>query len=175
MITADFGLARVFQGALRRLSDDGDVVTIWYRAPELLLGSGHYTPAIDIWAIGCIFAEMILGEPIFMGKEAEKKKGDKTIFQEDQLRKIFHLLGKPDEQAWPLLVHCNYYDRLPTIKGWDTDEFRPRLAERMSHISSNQLALLQRMLTYDPEKRITAEQAKHDKYFSDQPLPNKSK
>jgi serine/threonine protein kinase len=62
----------------------GEVVTIWYRAPELLLGTQHYTRAIDIWAVGCIFAELLLASPIFPGDEIKN-----TTFQEDQLRKIF--------------------------------------------------------------------------------------
>ena len=92
------------------------MVTIWYRAPELLLGSKHYTPAIgkfevvfggvagvvvnpksfltcthrpDIWAVGCIFAEMILANPLFMGEEKPKEKGERFSFQADQLKKIF--------------------------------------------------------------------------------------
>lgn len=73
---ADFGLARVFQSPLRPLCVDGEVVTIWYRAPELLLGSRHYTRAIDIWAVGCIFAEFLIKKAIFMGDEA--KKGERA-------------------------------------------------------------------------------------------------
>merc|ERR1712091_33384 len=61
---ADFGLARSFQEPLQPLAENGVVVTIWYRAPELLLGAKHYTHAIDLWAAGCIFAELLrLGPP----------------------------------------------------------------------------------------------------------------
>lgn len=62
---ADFGLARFFQSPVRPLSDNGVVVTIWYRAPELLLGGKHYTRAVDMWAAGCIFAELITLRPLF--------------------------------------------------------------------------------------------------------------
>lgn len=61
----DFGLARIFQAPLRPLSENGVVVTIWYRAPELLLGSKHYTSAVDMWAVGCIFAELLTLKPLF--------------------------------------------------------------------------------------------------------------
>ncbi|CAI7767277.1 unnamed protein product, partial [Closterium sp. NIES-54] len=65
----DFGLARIFQSPLRPLSDNGVVVTIWYRSPELLLGSRHYTCAVDMWAVGCIFAELLTLKPLFQGLE----------------------------------------------------------------------------------------------------------
>uniref|UniRef100_A0A7I4CCL8 Protein kinase domain-containing protein n=1 Tax=Physcomitrium patens TaxID=3218 RepID=A0A7I4CCL8_PHYPA len=64
----DFGLARIFQAPSRPLSDNGVVVTIWYRAPELLLGSKHYTSAVDMWAVGCIFAELLTLKPLFQTK-----------------------------------------------------------------------------------------------------------
>ena len=62
---ADFGLARFFQAPLRPLAENGVVVTIWYRAPELLLGGRHYTRAVDMWAAGCIFAELLTLRPLF--------------------------------------------------------------------------------------------------------------
>jgi len=62
---ADFGMARLFQQPLRALHYDGVVVTVWYRAPELLLGAKHYTKAIDMWAIGCIFGELLTSSPLF--------------------------------------------------------------------------------------------------------------
>lgn len=71
---ADLGLARLFQSPLNPLfHGDKVVVTIWYRAPELLLGSRHYTKAIDVWAIGCIFSELLLLKPLFKGDEAKSK------------------------------------------------------------------------------------------------------
>jgi cyclin-dependent kinase 8/11 len=66
---------------VRPLADNGVVVTIWYRAPELLLGAKHYTKAIDIWAIGCIFAELVNCKPLFPGEERPPK-----VFQDDQVR-----------------------------------------------------------------------------------------
>jgi serine/threonine protein kinase len=61
----DFGLARIYQAPLKPLCDNGVVVTIWYRAPELLLGVKHYTTAVDMWAVGCIFAELLTLKPLF--------------------------------------------------------------------------------------------------------------
>ena len=68
---ADFGLARIYQAPLKALSDIGVVVTIWYRAPELLPGAKHYRSAIDMWAVGCIFAELLTLKPLFQGAEAK--------------------------------------------------------------------------------------------------------
>ena len=71
---ADMGFARLFNSPLKPLADlDPVVVTFWYRAPELLLGSRHYTKAIDIWAIGCIFAELLTSEPIFHCRQEDIK------------------------------------------------------------------------------------------------------
>jgi cyclin-dependent kinase 8/11 len=71
---ADMGFARLFNAPLKPLADlDPVVVTFWYRAPELLLGARHYTKAIDIWAIGCIFAELLTSEPIFHCRQEDIK------------------------------------------------------------------------------------------------------
>lgn len=72
---------RVFRSPLRPLVDNGTVVTIWYRAPELLLGALHYTPAIDIWAIGCIFAELITLRPLFQGEELKQESNQFQVHQ----------------------------------------------------------------------------------------------
>ncbi|KAK6923500.1 Protein kinase domain, partial [Dillenia turbinata] len=88
---ADFGLARIYQAPLKPLADNGVVVTIWYRAPELLLGAKHYTSAVDMWAVGCIFAELLTLKPLFQGAEV---KAPPNPFQLDQLDKIFKVLGE---------------------------------------------------------------------------------
>jgi cyclin-dependent kinase 8/11 len=91
----DLGLARLFQAPLQPLyNGDKVVVTIWYRAPELLLGSRHYTKEIDCWAVGCIFAELMMLKPLFKGEEA-KDSSTRVPFQEDQLKKIIEILGYP--------------------------------------------------------------------------------
>lgn len=85
---ADFGLARSISLPIRGYTHE--VVTLWYRAPEILLGSSVYGPAVDIWAIGCIFAEMYTKKALF--------PGDSEI---DQLFRIFRTLGTPSEKTWP--------------------------------------------------------------------------
>ncbi|KAG2539010.1 hypothetical protein PVAP13_9NG376600 [Panicum virgatum] len=103
---ADFGLARIYQAPLKALCDNGVVVTIWYRAPELLLGAKHYTSAVDMWAVGCIFAELLTLKPLFQGVEA---KNTPNPFQLDQLDKIFKVLGHPTVEKWPTLANLPWW------------------------------------------------------------------
>ena len=86
---ADFGLGRAC-GTLQNRILTAEVVTLWYRAPEILLGTEVYTEAVDMWSIGCIFAEIFQGTPLF--------PGDSEI---GQTLKIFHKLGTPTEQTFP--------------------------------------------------------------------------
>ncbi|CAN4128401.1 unnamed protein product [Withania somnifera] len=85
---ADFGLARAFGIPVRTFTHE--VVTLWYRAPEILLGSRHYSTPVDVWSVGCIFAEMVNQRPLF--------PGDSEI---DELFKIFSVMGTPNEDTWP--------------------------------------------------------------------------
>ncbi|CEG64360.1 Putative CMGC/CDK/CDC2 protein kinase [Rhizopus microsporus] len=85
---ADLGLSRAFGVPMRTYTHQ--VITLWYRAPEILLGSPHYSTAVDMWSVGCIFAEMLTMQPLF--------PGDSQI---DQLFKIFRALGTPTEEMWP--------------------------------------------------------------------------
>ena len=113
----DLGLARLFYKPLHSLfAGDKVVVTIWYRAPELLLGSRHYTPAIDMWAVGCIFAELLSLRPIFKGEEAKMDK--KTVpFQRNQMQRIAEIMGKPTTDRWPLLSSMPEFTNLNLISG----------------------------------------------------------
>jgi cyclin-dependent kinase 8/11 len=161
---ADFGLARIFQSPLRPLSDNGVVVTIWYRAPELLLNAKHYTQAIDIWAVGCIFAELHNGSPLFPGKENEAH--NPKAFQENQLKTIFSILGTLTPDHW---------SAVRSLPDWHKIENWPRLERRLSQavpkMNPKGFDLLQRMLEYDPSKRITAADALDHPYFKEAPFP----
>src|SRR3569833_884546 len=112
----DLGLARLFQKPMHSLfSGDKVVVTIWYRAPELLLGSRHYTPAIDMWAVGCIFAELLSLRPIFKGEEAKMDSKKTVPFQRNQMQKIVDIMGLPTKDRWPLLVSMPEYAQINTL------------------------------------------------------------
>nr|XP_056709955.1 cyclin-dependent kinase 4 [Euleptes europaea] len=141
---ADFGLARIYscQMALTPL-----VVTLWYRAPEVLLQSTYGSP-VDMWSVGCIFAEMFRRKPLFCGNS-----------EADQLGKIFDLIGLPSEEDWPLdvsLPRCAFAARLPQ----PVEKFVPEI-----ELPGAQLLL--EMLTFNPYKRISAFQSLHHEYFQD--------
>ncbi|XP_060231831.1 LOW QUALITY PROTEIN: cyclin-dependent kinase 8-like [Meriones unguiculatus] len=98
---ADMGFARLFNSPLKPLADlDPVVVTFWYRAPELLLGARHYTarPSVNIWAIGCIFAELLTSEPIFHCRQEDIKTSNP--YHHDQLDRIFNVMGFPADKDW---------------------------------------------------------------------------
>lgn len=168
---ADFGLARVYQAPLKALADNGVVVTIWYRAPELLLGAKHYTSAVDMWAVGCIFAELLTLKPLFQGAEV---KGTPNHFQLDQLDKIFKVLGHPTPDKWPMLVNLPHWQHdSQHIQGHKYDN--PGLYSVIP-LSPKTPAydLLSKMLEYDPRKRLTAAQALEHEYFKMEPLPGRN-
>ncbi|KAL2642352.1 hypothetical protein R1flu_009939 [Riccia fluitans] len=144
---ADFGLARP--------TTDVDfmtqyVVTRWYRAPELLLHCSEYTAAIDIWSVGCIFMELLNQEPLFPGRDHVQ-----------QLRLITELIGSPEdsdlgflrsENARRFLRHLTRYPRQP-------------LRRKYPSMDPAAVDLIERMLVFDPHKRITVEEALSHPYL----------
>ncbi|KAF8233770.1 CMGC/CDK/CDC2 protein kinase [Tricholoma matsutake] len=144
---ADFGLARAFGIPMRTYTHE--VVTLWYRAPEVLLGSRHYSTAIDMWSVGCIFAEMAMqGAPLF--------PGDSEI---DQIFKIFRILGTPNEDVWPGVSGLpDYKPAFPQWSHQDITRIVPTLDEQA-------IDMLKRTLTYDSAKRISAKRALDHPYF----------
>ncbi|KAG0083845.1 cyclin-dependent protein kinase [Podila epicladia] len=166
----DLGLARLFYKPLQPLfNGDKVVVTIWYRAPELLLGSRHYTKAIDIWAIGCIFAELITLRPIFKGEEAKVENKKTVPFQKNQLQKIFDILGTPTKERWPALDQQPEYNNLSSFR--QQPNVLRSLYQQWPVKSEQGCNLLAAMLEYDPLKRITAEDALNHPYFQEDPRP----
>ncbi|KAB2614418.1 cyclin-dependent kinase E-1-like [Pyrus ussuriensis x Pyrus communis] len=168
---ADFGLARIYQAPLKSLSENGVVVTIWYRAPELLLGAKHYTSAVDMWAVGCIFAELLTLKPLFQGAEV---KATPNPFQLDQLDKIFKVLGHPTLEKWPALANLPQWQQ--DIQHIQDHKYDNTALYSVVNLSPKSPAydLLSKMLEYDPRKRITAAQALEHEYFRIEPLPGRN-
>jgi cyclin-dependent kinase 8/11 len=179
----DLGLARIFRQPLNSLfAGDKVVVTIWYRAPELLLGSRHYTPAIDLWAVGCIFAELLSLRPIFKGEEAKMDNKKTVPFQRNQMQKIVEILGMPSKDRWPLLSSMPEYvhlgglaagnSKIPHPQGLDKwywtilHQQKYTTSQAMGSPGQEGLSLLQELLEYDPNKRLTAEDALSHPYFT---------
>ena len=145
---ADFGLARAFGIPVRAYTHE--VVTLWYRAPEILLGARHYSTPVDAWSIGCIFAEMINQAPLF--------PGDSEI---DQLFRIFRVLGTPDDDTWPSVTTLpDYKAQFPKWRRKEWRDIAPALDE-------DGVDLLRRLLRYAPHERISARDACAHKWFDD--------
>jgi len=149
---ADFGLARFFGSPNRQYTHQ--VVTRWYRAPELLYGSRAYGTGIDIWAIGCIVAELLLQKPIFPG-EADL----------DQLVKIYRVLGTPDEGSWPGITKLPDYVSIQNCgPGYP-------LGSIFTAASPDLIELIARCLCFDPLQRWTTTEALKSTYFKSEPFP----
>ncbi|XP_008217163.1 cyclin-dependent kinase 11B isoform X2 [Nasonia vitripennis] len=150
----DFGLAREYGSPLKQYTSV--VVTLWYRAPELLLGMKEYSTPIDMWSVGCIFAELLRMEALFPGKS-----------EIDYLNRVFKELGTPSDRIWP------GYSKLPLVKKipfahYPVNNIRQRFSLSLSDAG---IELLAKFLTYDPAQRITADDALKHTYFTESPLP----
>ncbi|GJJ07429.1 hypothetical protein Clacol_001631 [Clathrus columnatus] len=146
---ADFGLARFYQK--RRRSDyTNRVITLWYRPPELLLGATVYGAEVDIWSAGCIMLELFTTKPIFQGND-----------EIHQLQVVYDTLGTPTTADWPNLADLPWYELIKpkkASKGGLRELFKKWL-------SSAGLDLAERLLAYNPSKRVTAAQALDAPYF----------
>lgn len=144
----DFGLARAFGIPVNTFSNE--VVTLWYRAPDVLLGSRTYNTSIDIWSAGCIMAEMYTGRPLFPGTT-----------NEDQITRIFRIMGTPTERTWPGITQLADYK--PTFQMYATQDLR----QILPMIDPVGIDLLQKMLQLRPELRISAADALGHPWFHD--------
>ncbi|ETO09406.1 protein kinase Crk2, partial [Reticulomyxa filosa] len=171
---ADFGLARAFGIPVRSLTHE--VVTLWYRPPDVLMGSKHYNTSVDMWSVGCIFAEMLTGRPLFPGTS-----------EKDQLHKIFQLLGTPTLESWPdmdqlpqykYIYLCKYvYVHIyviacviqkkkkikPDFPSYDAKDLR----KLFPMLDTQGVNLLEGFLQFDPQKRISANDAMNHEYLTD--------
>ncbi|ETS63666.1 hypothetical protein PaG_01970 [Moesziomyces aphidis] len=154
----DFGLARGFETdpELAKQAGAGGfmteyVATRWYRAPEIMLSFQNYTTAIDIWSVGCILAELLGGRPIFKGRDYV-----------DQLNQILHYLGTPSEETLRRVGSPRAQDYIRSLP------YQPRIPFQRLYPQANPLALdlLERMLEFDPAKRISCEEALQHPYLA---------
>lgn len=148
---ADFGLARAFVPPSRPLTTE--VVTRWYRSPELLLGSNTYSPSVDVWSVATIIAEMATKKALFPAE-----------CEIEQLHVIFRLLGTPNEEIWPDITNLPFWRN--NFPEWRT----PRLRAELRDFCAEGVDLIERMLVYDPSRRITAKDALQHEYIAGRPL-----
>jgi cell division cycle 2-like protein len=153
---ADFGMARYVGDPPPKLTQL--VVTLWYRAPELLLGASTYDQAVDMWSIGCIFGELLTREPLLQGKN-----------EVDELTKIFELCGIPTEETWPT------FRRLPNARALRLPKNALStgsvIRAKFPLLTSAGVALLNSLLALDPDRRPTAKQMLAHEYFRQDPKP----
>lgn len=148
----DFGLAREYGSPLKPYTPI--VVTLWYRAPELLLGAKEYSIPIDVWSVGCIFGELLKMEPMFPGKS-----------EANQLNLIFQTLGTPNDRIWP------GYSQLPLLQKMTFADYPVnKLKNRFGHLTDTGIDLMNKFLTFNPAKRISAEEALDHAFFREQPV-----
>ena len=152
---ADFGLARAVPSPHEMLTSN--VVTRWYRAPELLFGAKHYTSAIDIWSVGVIFAELMLRIPYLPGQN-----------DIDQMEVTFRALGTPTDKEWPEVSSFGSYNKLQIYPPPSIDELRKRFIAA----SENALNFMCGMLTMNPKKRWNAIECLESEYFKEMPPPS---
>lgn len=155
---ADFGLARMM--AVPNRTYTLEVVTLWYRAPEMLLGTQTYAYEVDCWSAGCVIGEMALTRPLFAG--------DSEV---DTLFKIFRLFGTPSDENWPEGTHLQHWkDRFPKWEGTGLEgrlEHRPEL--QAGH--GDGADLLRRLLCMNPTHRMSSRQAQRHAFCTRDPVP----
>uniref|UniRef100_A0A3B3URD6 Cyclin dependent kinase 17 n=1 Tax=Poecilia latipinna TaxID=48699 RepID=A0A3B3URD6_9TELE len=132
---ADFGLARAKSVPTKTYSNE--VVTLWYRPPDVLLGSSEYSTQIDMWGVGCIFYEMAAGRPLFPGSTVE-----------DELHLIFRLLGTPTEENWPGI------STIEEFKSYNFPKYKPQpLINHAPRLDSDGIELLLAFLRVSVNQR----------------------
>ncbi|XP_057491284.1 protein IMPAIRED IN BABA-INDUCED STERILITY 1-like isoform X1 [Actinidia eriantha] len=149
---ADFGLAN-YINVRHRQALTSRVVTLWYRPPELLLGSTNYGAFVDMWSVGCVFAELFIGKPILKGRT-----------EVEQLHKIFRLCGSPPDEYWKksnLPLATMFKPQHPYVSS---------LRERCKEFPKSAINLLETFLSIEPHKRGTASSALASEYFTTKPF-----
>jgi len=149
----DFGLAKFFGSPNRQYTHV--VVTRWYRAPELLYGAKNYGTGVDIWAVGCILAELLLRVPFLAGET-----------DLDQLAKIFQALGTPTEESWPGLTSLPDFIQFKHHPGTPMEDIFTAAGNDLLHLLSKLLALC-------PLQRCDSSSALRMAYFSNKPAPSR--
>ncbi len=166
LVVCDLGLARQFTDPPRKYT--AEVVSLWYRAPEVLLGNARYGPALDIWSCGCIFGEMLTKEYLLQGTG-----------ESNQLKRIFELVGSPTADTWPGFETLPGAAAIPqSLMKFEASEARLRRGLGLQehafagpYLPAAGLDLLRQLLALDPAQRITAEAALQHPFWEENPRP----
>eukprot|EP00756_Hemistasia_phaeocysticola_P019636 Hpha_TRINITY_DN15675_c0_g2::TRINITY_DN15675_c0_g2_i1::g.98772::m.98772 len=156
---ADFGLGRAVGIPVKKYTHE--VVTLWYRAPEVLLGSTDYGTGVDIWSAGCIFAEIATGQPLFTGNKTDA----------DQLLAIYKFWGTPSREEWPSM-HQYPFSSAVLSQPEFLHAYEGESAKRFSQdgvgfqkLRSSGQDLMKRMLRFEPAERLRATAVLRHAYF----------
>lgn len=162
LCVCDFGLARTYGSPIAPFT--AEVVTLWYRCPELLLGSRLYSTPLDMWSVGCIFGEMLSGKPLLPGEG-----------EADQLSRIFRLLGAPSEDRWPGVSQLPNFSRISASRAPSRGKLRELFPSASFSggvfLGDQGFDLLSQLLELDPARRISATAALQHPWFAEAPLP----
>lgn len=154
---ADFGLARSFSDPFRKMTSN--VITRWYRPPELLYRAEHYAGAVDVWAVGLVFAELVIRTPFVAGNS-----------DVHQLDLICQAMGTPTEDNWPGVTELPGYIKTDTQQPVRGRDF---FIQTFGTVGTVGVDLLMSTLKLDPRKRVTAKQFLEHKWWSSDPRPAK--
>ncbi|CAA0218967.1 unnamed protein product [Arabidopsis thaliana] len=152
---ADFGLANFCNASGNKQPLTSRVVTLWYRPPELLLGATEYGASVDLWSVGCVFAELLIGKPVLQGRT-----------EVEQLHKIFKLCGSPPEDYWKKskLPHAMLFKPQQHYDGCLRETLK------LKGLSDADINLIETLLSIQPHKRGTASTALVSQYFTSKPF-----
>ena len=134
-------------------------MTLWYRAPELILGSTEYSANIDVWSSGVFLVELLTGKPLFPGK-VEKMAIDL----------IFQMLGTPTEETWPGVSKLKFFEEFSKERRYE-NRLSSFLLSKVKDIDDTTIDFISQLLSLDPTKRLSASEALAHPYFSTEPLP----
>ena len=156
----DFGLARALNKSGQSQRYTNRVVTLWYRAPELLLGERNYGPAIDMWGAGCVMGEMWTRAPIMQGES-----------EQHQISLISQLCGSITPEAWEGVEELEQYNKLDLPKSQ-----KRKIRERLRHYvkDNNSVDLIDKLLVLDPKKRVDSDACLNHDIFWEDPMPQQT-
>jgi cyclin-dependent kinase 7 len=171
---ADFGLARCFAGPDTRMT--ANVITMWYRPMELLFGASHYSGAVDVWSVGCVYAEMVLRRPFIVGNVNHLPgQPDQAINSAGgliaQIERVCEVVGTPNEDNWPGVSGLrDWFEPKKQVPVRDKAYFMSALPTA----GSSGIDFLMRMMTLDPRKRATAKELLYHDYWRTEPRPTEA-
>lgn len=154
---ADFGLARSFADPHQNMT--ANVITRWYRPPELLFGARHYGGAVDVWSVGTVFAELVMRAPYLPGAN-----------ELDQVKLICEAVGTPNDDNWPGVTSLPEY----TVPAQHPVRGRDWYEMRFGTVGPDGVDLLMRTLALDPKRRISARDMLRHAWWHSDPKPTRN-